>query len=94
MKEDILTIKNEQGEEKEYDIIFSFKKNNKEYVTYTDYQHDENNNIKCYSNEYDNGQIKPIKDEDVLKNIEELLKTITETTKKRYSNIINKEDKK
>ena len=38
MEEKIL-IKNDQGEEKEFDILFTFESNEtgKKYVTYTDY---------------------------------------------------------
>ena len=82
---DKITIKTEQGE-KEYDIVFSFNKNGKEIVTYTDYQKDENNNIKCYSCEYqEDGKINEVTDPETLQNIKDILNTITETTKYKYS---------
>ena len=48
---DTITIKNDLGEEKTFDIVFSFisKDTNKEYITYTDYTKDYKGNIKSLS---------------------------------------------
>lgn len=84
-----IIYKNEQGEEKEYDILVSFEKNDKKYVTYTAYEKDENDNIKCYSSVMNNDKLEPIEDESIYDNIEEILKTITEEAISKYK--INKE---
>ena len=49
--QDKILIKNDQGQEKEFDILFTFTSNDtgKDYITYTDYEKDEQGNIKCYS---------------------------------------------
>lgn len=83
---DKLYIKNEKGEEKEYDILFTFTKDEKNYITFTDYSHDESNNIKCYSKEQTNdNELNDITDENIYIVIDDMLKTITETEK--YKNI-------
>jgi len=87
---DKLNIKNEQGEEKEYDILLSFEINKQEYIVYTDYSHDENNNIKCYSCEYTDNKINEIKDPEVIKTIDNMLNTLTETTRLKYQRINNR----
>ena len=82
---DKITIKNEKGETKEFDIILSFTKDGKDYVTYTDFSKDENNDINCYSSEIEkNGKLNNIEDENILKLIDSLLLTITETEKDKY----------
>lgn len=85
--DEILTIKNDLGEEKEFDILFTFEseKNNKKYVTYTDYSKDENNNIICYSGYYEEENLLPVTDEDDLKFIDNLLNTLTEETRIKYT---------
>jgi uncharacterized protein YrzB (UPF0473 family) len=46
-----IKIKNNNGESKEFDVLFTFESENtkKKYVTYTDYEKDEEGNLKCYS---------------------------------------------
>ena len=54
MEEKIL-IKNDNGEEKEFTVLFTFESNEtgKKYVTYTDYSKDYKGNINCYSGYYE-----------------------------------------
>ena len=77
MQEKIL-IKNDQGQEKEFDILFTFTSNDtgKDYITYTDYEKDEQGNIKCYSVYKDNDKLLPVTTEKELKFIDETLKTL------------------
>lgn len=82
MNETII-IKNEFGEEKEFDVLFTFESTdtNKKYVTYTDYKKDEKGNLKCYSGYYEGEKLLPVTTEIELKVIDEMLKTITESIK-------------
>lgn len=84
---DYLTIKNKKDESKEYEILFTFESENtnKKYVTYTDYSKDEDGNIVCYSSIMDDdGKLSEVNTEKELKMVEELLKTLAETTKLKY----------
>ena len=85
MKETI-TIKNDLGEEKTFDIVFSFisKDTNKEYITYTDYTKDYKGNIKCYSVMKDGERLLPVETEKELLFINETLKTITSDLQEKY----------
>ena len=60
--QDKILIKNDQGQEKEFDILFTFTSNDtgKDYITYTDYEKDEQGNIKCYSVYKDNDKLLPV----------------------------------
>ena len=59
---EIITIKNDLGEEKKFDVLFSFisKNNGKKYVTYTNYEKDYKGNIMCYSGFYEGDKLLPI----------------------------------
>ena len=83
---DTITIKNDLGEEKTFDIVFSFisKDNNKEYITYTDYTKDYKGNIKCYSVMKDGERLLPVETEKELLFINETLKTITSDLQEKY----------
>lgn len=85
MKE-TLKIKNEQGQEIEADILFTFESENtnQKYVTYTDYSKDENGNIKCFSSIQENEQLLPVTTEFELEFIDKMLKTLTKTTHEKY----------
>lgn len=88
MKDKII-IKNDKGEEKEFDILFSFDSENtgKTYVTYTDFTK-EDGVIKCYSSIYEeDGKLSPVDTEAENKIIEEMLKTLSETSKIKYGKI-------
>lgn len=86
-----IIIKNDQGEEKEFEILFSFnsKNTNKTYITYTDFEKNSEGIISCYSSIYDNGTLYPVETEEENKVIEEILNTITETAKVKYKIINN-----
>lgn len=85
MEEKIL-IKNDLGEEKEFDVLFTFnsKETGKKYVTYTDYTKDYKGNLNCYSGYYENDQLLPVESEKEIEFIKETLKTLTETLKIKY----------
>lgn len=70
------------GQEKEYDVIFSYCSENdgKNYIVYTDYEV-ENNLLTCYSALYEDDKILPVDDIEELKSIEVVLKTLNN----RYS---------
>lgn len=87
MKDKIL-IKNDQGIEKEFDILFTFTSNDtgKDYVTYTDYEKDEKGNIKCYSVYYEGDKLLPVTTEKELTAIAEITKTITASIKEKGTN--------
>lgn len=86
MKETI-TIKNDLGEEKTFDVVFTFVSNdtNKEYITYTDYTKDYKGNIKCYSVMKDGDKLLPVETEKELLFINETLRTITNDLKEKYA---------
>lgn len=86
---DKIKIKNDQGEEKEFDILFSFESENtgKTYVVYTDFTK-ENDIIKCYSSIYEeDGKLSPVDTEAENNIIEEMLKTLSETAKIKYGKV-------
>jgi len=91
MKETI-KIKNNNGESKEFDVLFTFESTNtkRKYVTYTDYEKDELGNIQCYSGYYKGEKLLPVTTEAELTIIEETLKTITASIQDKY--VINKEN--
>ena len=90
--EEKIIIKNDLGEEKEFDVLFTFnsKETGKKYITYTDYTKDYKGNINCYSGYYEGEQLLPVETEKEINFIKETLKTLTETIKYKYSE--NRED--
>ena len=86
MKETI-TIRNDLGEEKTFDVVFTFISNdtNKEYITYTDYTRDYKGNIKCYSVMKYGEKLLPVETEKELLFINETLKTLTSEINEKYS---------
>ncbi len=82
---DKLKIKNDQGIEKEFDILYSFKSKNtgKDYVVYTDFTK-ENNIINCYASIYEDGKLLPVDTEEENKVIETMINTISATAKTKY----------
>lgn len=85
MKETI-EIKNKNGEKKEFDVIFTFESTNtnQTYITYTDYEKDEEGNIKCYSGYFKGEKLLPVTAKEELTIIEEMLKTITTSIKNKF----------
>ena len=86
---DKIKIKNELSE-KEFTILFSFEFDNHNYITYTDYEKDENGNILCFSSIYDNDKLMSVNDEKALDMIDEILNHMVEETKNKF---IIEEDK-
>ena len=80
---DKIKIKNELSE-KEFTILFSFEFDNHNYITYTDYEKDENGNILCFSSIYDNDKLMPVNDEKALDMIDEILNHMVEETKNKF----------
>ncbi len=80
-----LKVKNDKGEEKEFDILFSFESENthKNYVVYTDFNK-ENDIIKCYASIYEDGKLSPIDTEAENNIVEEMIKTLSEAAKVTY----------
>lgn len=70
---DKVKIINDDGSTIEYDVLFSFDVDSKNYVVYTDYKKDEEGNILTNSAEYSGNTFLPIKDEKALSVVEELL---------------------
>ncbi len=85
--EEKIIIKNENNEQKEFDVIFTFesKETQKKYVTYTDYSKDYKGKINCWSSYYDGEELKPVETEKELQLIDEMLKTIGNSVKEKYS---------
>ena len=81
--EDKVNIIAQDGKKEEYDVLFSFEIANKKYIVYTDYLKDDDGNIITHSAEYANATFLPIKDEEALKIVDEMMKTLN-NAKKRY----------
>lgn len=88
--ENKIKIKNDNGTEEEYEILFSFDSKNtlKKYIVYTNLKK-ENNIITCYSGMLESGKIMPVTTEAELKVIDEMLNTLTYKTKTKYNLIEN-----
>lgn len=86
--EEKLIIKNDNNEEKEFDILFTFESEDtkKKYVTYTDYSKDYKGKIKCWSSYYEGKELKPVETEKELKIIDSMLRTLSKSTELKYSN--------
>ena len=84
-------IKNNIGEEKEYTILCSLEMRGKKVITYTNYDYTKENNIICYSSYLVGDKLEKIEEEEVLVAVDELLKTITATTKEKYQ-LLKQED--
>ncbi|MDE5888993.1 MAG: DUF1292 domain-containing protein, partial [Bacilli bacterium] len=79
--EEKIVIKNDNNEEKEFDILFTFesKETKKKYVTYTDYSKDYKGKIKCWSSYYEGNELKPVETETELKIIDKMLRTLSKS---------------
>lgn len=83
--ENRIRITNENGEEKVFDVLFSFDSENtgKTYVVYTDNQR-EDKTIKCYASVYEDGKLSAIDTEAENQIVEAMINTIAETAKIKY----------
>jgi len=82
-----IIIRNDNNEEKEFDVLFTFvsKETNKKYITYTDYSKDYKGKMNCWSSYYEGNKLLPVTTEKELKTIDIMLKTISASTKEKYS---------
>ena len=87
MEEGILEIINDTGSKRKFNILFTFdsEETKKSYVVYTDYSKDENGKIRVFTSSYDPNdekhELKPVKEENELYTINNLLKEIDKKTK-------------
>ncbi len=82
-----IIIRNDNNEEKEFDIVFTFvsKETNKKYVTYTDYSKNNKGDINCWSSYYEGNKLLPVTTENELKAIDTILKSIAASTQEKYT---------
>lgn len=82
MENGILNVKNEAGKEKEYNILFMFKEEekNEDYVVYTDYSLNDDGDINVYRNRYvkfgEKFEMLPINNREVIQFIDDKLEEI------------------
>ena len=84
MEENSFTMKDENGKEIKYDVLFTFQmeETNKDYIVYTDNTTDKEGNIQVYASVYRNEEgkinLESIETDNEWKTIETILKTIQE----------------
>ena len=89
MKKNSFTLIDENGNEVEYDVLFTFEseETNKNYIVYTDQTKDDAGNIQVYASIYDpndpNSKLEPITTYKEWKVIETILSTLQEEIKKK-----------
>ncbi len=89
MKENKFTLIDENGIEKEYDVLFTYEseETKKHYIAYTDNSLDESGNVQVYASTYDptnpNSRLDPIETEKEWKIVETILETLQEEVKKK-----------
>lgn len=89
MKENKFVLLDEKGQEKEYDVLFTFEseETNKNYIVYTDNSLDETGNVQVFASVYnpedENTKLEPIETEKAWKVIETILDTLQEEVKKK-----------
>lgn len=87
----------ENGQEKEYDVLFTFEseETHKNYIVYTDNQRDETGNIEVYASIYypddPQSKLEAIKTEKEWKVIETILDTLQEEVKNKKNNENNEQ---
>ena len=97
MKKNSFTMIDENGNEVEYDVLFTFESDEtkKNYIAYTDNSKDENGNVQVYASTYDpedpEGKLEAITTEKEWKVIETILDTLQEEVRKKKNNIENNE---
>ena len=55
------------------------------YVTYTDYSKDYKGKIRCWSSYFEGEELHPVKTENELRIIDEMLRTLSRSTELKYS---------
>ena len=89
MKKNSFTLIDENGNEVEYDVLFTFEseETNKNYIVYTDQTKDDAGNIQVYASIYDpndpNSKLEPITTDKEWKVIETIISTLQEEIKKK-----------
>ena len=89
MKENKFVLLDEKGQEKEYDVLFTFEseETNKNYIVYTDNSLDETGNVQVFASVYnpedENTKLEPIETDEEWKVIETILDTLQEEVKKK-----------
>ena len=89
MKKNSFTMIDENGNEVEYDVLFTFESDEtkKNYIAYTDNSKDENGNVQVYASTYDpedpEGKLEAITTEKEWKVIETILETLQEEVKNK-----------
>ena len=89
MKNNKFVMIDENGQEREYDVLFTFEseETNKNYIAYTDNTIDETGNVEVYASIYNPGdpqtKLEPIESEKEWKVIETILETLQEEVKKK-----------
>lgn len=89
MKENKFVLLDEKGQEKKYDVLFTFEseETNKNYIVYTDNSLDETGNVQVFASVYnpedENTKLEPIETEKEWKVIETILDTLQEEVKKK-----------
>lgn len=86
-KDGILTIRNENGEQKNYHILVTFdiEVKNKSYVLYTDYSKNENGDLRVFVsiyNKYDeDDKLEEVVEQDEIDVIDEYIEKLQEDLK-------------
>ncbi len=87
---DKFTLKDEYGNETEYDVLLTFdnEETDKSYVVYTDHSQDEDGNIQVFANSYVKGStsLDPIETDREWDIIDKILETIQEEVKNQTEN--------
>ena len=89
MKKNSFTMIDENGNEVEYDVLFTFESDEtkKNYIAYTDNSKDESGNVQVYASTYDpedpEGKLEAITTEKEWKVIETILETLQEEVKNK-----------
>jgi len=88
MEKNSFTLINDKGEEKTYDVLFTFDNDEtkKSYIVYTDNTTDSTGNVEVYASIYDpnnpHSKLEEIKTDKEWKVIETILSSIEEEVKK------------
>lgn len=89
MKENKFTMIDENGIERQYDVLFTFEseETNKNYIVYTDNTTDDTGNIEVYASIYNpedpKSKLEPIETEKEWKVIETILDTLQEEVRNK-----------
>ena len=91
MKKNTFTMIDDNGNEVEYDVLFTFDNDEtgKSYIAYTDNTKDETGNVQVYASTYDpddpESRLEAIETEKEWKVIETILDTLQEEIKKKMN---------